>query len=109
MSYNVFTLRPFDTQLKRLVKKYPSLKKEYIKLIESLENNPKQGTPIGNRCYKIRLGIASKGKGKSGGARVIANLVIEESSIFLLAIYDKSEKANLTDSELADLLNQVPE
>ena len=40
---------------------------------------------------------------------MIANLVIEESSVFLLAIYDKSEKENLTDSDLADLFSQVPE
>ena len=109
MSYNVYTLRPFDKQLKRLVKKYPSLKKEYIDLIDSLENNPEQGTAIGNKCYKIRLAIASKGKGKSGGARVIANLVIEDDAVYLLTIYDKSEKSNLTDVELAELLKQVPE
>jgi len=54
MSYRVLTLRPFDKQLKRLVKKYPLLKKEYIDLIDSLENNPDQGTAIGNRWYKIR-------------------------------------------------------
>lgn len=109
MSYNVYTLRPFDKQLKRLVKKYPSLKKEYIDLIDSLENNPEQGTAIGNKCYKIRLAIASKGKGKSGGARVIANLVIEDDAVYLLTIYDKSEKSNLTDAELAELLKKVPE
>lgn len=109
MSFNVYTLRPFDKQLKRLVKKYPSLKKEYIDLIDSLENNPEQGTAIGNRCYKIRLAIASKGKGKSGGARVIANLVIEDDAVYLLTIYDKSEKSNLTDAELTELLKQVPE
>ncbi|RDC57809.1 hypothetical protein DU508_02325 [Pedobacter chinensis] len=109
MSYNVYTLRPFDKQLKRLVKKYPSLKKEYIDLIDFLENNPEQGTAIGNKCYKIRLAIASKGKGKSGGARVIANLVIEDDAVYLLTIYDKSEKSNLTDAELAELLKQVPE
>ncbi len=109
MSYDVFTLRPFDKQLKRLVKKYPSLKKEYIDLIDSLEANPDQGTPIGNKCYKIRLAIASKGKGKSGGARVIANLIVEDDAVYLLTIYDKSEKSNLTDVELAELLKQVPQ
>jgi len=109
MSYSVFTLRSFDKQLKRLVKKYPSLKKEYIDLIDSLEINPEQGVDLGNRCYKIRLAIASKGKGKSGGARVIAHLVIEDDAVYLLAIYDKSEKSTLTDSELAELLRQISE
>jgi len=109
VSYNVFTLRSFEKQLKRLVRKYPSLKKEYIELIESLEINPKQGTAISNKCYKVRLAIESKGKGKSGGARVIANLVIENNAVYLLSIYDKSEKSNLTDAELTELLKQVPE
>lgn len=109
MSYNVFTLASFDKQLKKLVKKYPSLKKEFINLIESLENNPIQGTAIGNNCYKIRIAIASKGKGKSGGARVITNLVIDDDAVYLLTIYDKSEKSNLTDAELGELLKHIPE
>jgi mRNA-degrading endonuclease RelE of RelBE toxin-antitoxin system len=71
MSYNVIPLPFFDKQLKRLVKKYPSLKKEYLELVTTLTGLPMTGTPIGNNCYKIRLAIASKGKGKVGGARVI--------------------------------------
>ncbi|MBS1496454.1 MAG: type II toxin-antitoxin system RelE/ParE family toxin, partial [Bacteroidetes bacterium] len=63
---------------------------------------------LGNNCYKIRLAIASKGKGKSGGARVITNFVIAEETVFLISIYDKSEKENLTDKELNELLKYVP-
>lgn len=100
---------PFDRQLKRLVKKYPSLKEEYFELIESLEQNPKQGTSLSNNCYKIRIAIASKRKGKSGGARVITNFVITDATVYLLSIYDKSEKENLTDKELVELLMFVPE
>ncbi len=74
-----------------------------------MEINPEQGADLGNSCYKIRLAIASKGKGKSGGARVIAHLVIEADTVYLLAIYDKSEKSTLTDDELAELLKQISE
>lgn len=109
MSYNVLTIPPFDKQLKRLVKKYPSLKNEFAELLESLEQEPEQGTNLGNNCYKIRIAIASKGKGKSGGARVITNFVIAEETVFLISIYDKSEKENLTDKELDELLKFVPE
>jgi hypothetical protein len=109
MSYNILPIPPFDRQLKRLSKKYPSLKEEYFELIESLEQNPEQGTNLGNNCYKIRLAIASKGKGKSGGARVITNFVIADATVYLLSIYDKSEKENLTDKELDELLKFVPE
>lgn len=109
MSYNVLTIPPFDKQLKRLAKKYPSLKNEFAELLESLEQEPEQGTKLGNNCYKIRIAIASKVKGKSGGARVITNFVIAEETVFLISIYDKSEKENLTDRELDELLKYVPE
>ncbi len=107
MNYSVLTIPPFDKQLKRLAKKYPSLKNEYEDLIKSLEQEPEQGTPLGNNCYKIRIAIASKGKGKSGGARVITNILVADAIVYLLNIYDKSENENLTDKELEELLKFV--
>jgi mRNA-degrading endonuclease RelE of RelBE toxin-antitoxin system len=104
MSYKVFTIPPFDKQLKRLAGKYPSLKKEIAELFHSLETNPAQGQSIGDSCYKIRLAIASKGKGKSGGARVISYFIVSHKSVYLISIYDKSEKANISDAELKSLL-----
>ena len=86
MNYNVLTIPPFDRQLRRLVKKFPSLKTEYAQLIESLETEPFQGAAMSNSCYKIRLAIKSKGKGKSGGTRVIANVQVVESIVYLLTI-----------------------
>lgn len=109
MSYDVFSIPPFDKQLKRLAKKYASLKKEFAGLLESLEEHPNQGKALGNNCYKIRLSIDSKGKGKSGGARIITNIIIAEKIVYLLSIYDKLEKENLTDKELYELLKFVPE
>ena len=107
MRYNVFSIPPFDKQLKRLAKKYPSLKSEFANLLISLENNPEQGKALGYNCFKIRLSIASKGKGKSGGARVITNLILSENNVYLLSIYDKSEIDNLNDKELKDLLKFI--
>ena len=109
MNYKVRTIPNFDKALKRLVKKYPSLKAEFIALLNSLEQEPEQGTPIGNHCFKIRLSIASKGKGKSGGARVIIHVVVTDKLVFLLDIYDKSEQANISEKELADLLKRIVE
>ena len=108
MSYNIKTTDVFERQAKRLIKKYISLKNELQKLIQELKTNPNQGILLGKNCYKIRIAIASKGKGKSGGARVITNFVIAESTIYLISIYDKSEKENLTDSELTTLLKSIP-
>lgn len=107
MSYKVLTIPPFDKQFKKLVKKYPSLKIEISQLISELKVSPVHGVPLGNECYKIRLAIASKGKGKSGGARVITYLAIKDEEVFLLSIYDKSQQANIEDKELLRLLDLV--
>ena len=107
MKYNVLTIPPFDKQLKRLARKFPSLKTEFVTLIEDLEENPKMGISLGNNCFKIRLAIASKGRGKSGGARVITHFYIENETVFLLAIYDKSEQTDITDKELRELLLEI--
>lgn len=107
MSYSVFSIPPFERQLKRLLKKYPSLKSELYELIATLEADPFTGTSLGNNCYKIRVAIRSKGKGRSGGARVITHVHIRREAVFLLNIYDKSEKDTLSQSELAELLGQI--
>jgi mRNA-degrading endonuclease RelE of RelBE toxin-antitoxin system len=65
MSYNIEVTAYFSKQLKRLVKKFPSLKKAYAELIISLKGNPDQGTNLGNNCYKIRFAIESKQKAKA--------------------------------------------
>lgn len=108
MSYKVFSIPPFDNQVKRLAKKYPSLKNEFTSLVESLEQSPMQGTRLGNNCFKIRVAISSKGKGKSGGARVITCVQVVQSSVFLLSIFDKSEKENISDKELYSLIRFIP-
>jgi mRNA-degrading endonuclease RelE of RelBE toxin-antitoxin system len=108
MNYSVKSLTVFERQAKRLVKKYASLKNELLKLIQDLKVNPQQGTPIGKNCFKIRISVASKGKGKSGGARVIANFVVTDNTVYLLSIYDKSQKDNITDKELDELLKFIP-
>jgi hypothetical protein len=47
MNYGVLTISPFDRQFKRLSKKYPSIKAEFLSLIENLEKNPDLGTNLG--------------------------------------------------------------
>ena len=108
MSYKVITIRAFDKQAKRFIKKYPSLKSELGELIISLKENPEQGISLGNNCFKIKLAISSKGRGKSGGARIITYVYVLESTVILLNMYDKSEQANISDSDLILLLKQIP-
>lgn len=102
----------FKRQIKPLVKKYKSLKDDYANLLEELKNNPYSGVDLGGGQYKVRMAIASKGKGKSGGARVITYVVEEtpsETHVHLLTIYDKSAMPSVSTSYiqyLVDLLRQ---
>ena len=109
MSYNIKTISTFEKQASRLSRKYNSLKSELIELVKSLKENPLQGDIIGKNCYKIRLTIESKGKGKSGGARIITNIHICNETVYLLSIYDKSDKDNLSENELIKLLSEIPD
>ncbi|MBS1504304.1 MAG: type II toxin-antitoxin system RelE/ParE family toxin [Bacteroidetes bacterium] len=109
MSFNIIPISGFVKELKKLAKKYPSLKLDYLNLLDEIEVNPTLGTPLGKNCFKIRLAITSKGKGKSGGARVITHLIVnvENKTLYLLKIYDKSEQDNISDNELKQLLESI--
>lgn len=104
MSYNVELAENFSKELKKLIKKYPSLKTEIASLGETLQKNPFAGTHLGNDVYKIRISIASKNKGKSGGARVITYVKIINNTVYLLSIYSKGEVDNISDEDIKKLL-----
>ena len=76
----------------------------------AMETDPMQGVDLGNGMRKVRMAIASKGKGKSSGARVITYHVVlthEHIEVNLLTIYDKSELANVSDSYLKSFLTEL--
>jgi hypothetical protein len=89
MNYNVKTITVFERQAKRLVKKYASLKKELWELSQQLSKTPKLGTPLGSSCFKVRI---------------ITHFLVSDDTVYLLSIYDKSERSVITDKELAELL-----
>lgn len=107
MSYNIVVTDGFKKHAKSIAKKHRSLKSDLEKLISSLKNAPGQGEPLGKDCYKIRMAITSKRKGKSGGSRVITCVKIINETVYLLTIYDKSDKENVSDKELDDLLGMA--
>lgn len=107
MSYKLRTTFSFQRQFKKLLKKYRTLADDILVLQKDLIDFPLQGTPLGRDCYKIRLAITSKNRGKSGGARVITNVHVAGETIYLLSIYDKSDKSNLHEGELDTLLEQI--
>ncbi|MFP4091314.1 MAG: type II toxin-antitoxin system RelE/ParE family toxin [Cyclobacteriaceae bacterium] len=103
MSLKIIPTPTFEKELKKLAKKYPSMKEDYKKLLEYLSQNPQpKKYSIGNGLFKIRLKIESLRKGKSGGARVITAVLAEkqdEAKIYLARIYEKSDKEDLSSKE----------
>lgn len=86
MGNKVILLRSFARSAKKLAKRYRSFTDDLTKLIAELKVNPMLGVSLGGNLRKVRLAIQSKGKGKSGGARVITYVVLVEETIFLLAV-----------------------
>ncbi|RAV27578.1 type II toxin-antitoxin system RelE/ParE family toxin [Sinomicrobium soli] len=107
MKFEYSSTSTFNKELKRLSKKYRSLKKDIAQLLEDIENNPDLGTDLGQGFRKIRLKITSKGKGKSGGGRVVTHNIIVSTShrkIVMVILWDKSEIENVNTDILKTLL-----
>lgn len=107
MSLTISPTSIFIRQLKKLTKRYPSILDDLAQLEESLQENPLQGEALGKKCYKIRLAIRSKNRGKSGGGRIITQVLIEDKTVYLLSIYDKSEQDSIAEQELEHLLKYI--
>jgi len=113
MTITVIATQYFRRDAKKLLKKYRSLKDELKELSESLIEDPTQGVKITENAYKIRLAVKSKGRGKSGGLRVITYVYVkiqkndELTRVYLLTIYDKSDIDNLSDNIIKQYINEI--
>lgn len=104
MSIQVKTTPDFERSAKKIAKKYKSIYKDILALVDQLEQEPLMGVALGNNLYKIRLAVTGLPKGKSGGARVITYVKIVNSTIFLAEIYLKSEFDTIDESVLIERL-----
>lgn len=110
MSFEIVRSDYFTSEFKRLAKRYRGLADDYKDFIDSLKENPLQGTEIAPNVRKIRMTINAKGKGKSGGARVITfNALVSESEgmIALLLIYDKSDASNIKMNVVKEIIKDL--
>jgi mRNA-degrading endonuclease RelE of RelBE toxin-antitoxin system len=111
MKVTIGYLDEFERGAKVLCKKYPSFKSDYELFLKELEDNPFGGESLGHHTYKHRMAIASKGKGKSGGSRVLTYNIQQKSEdevfVTLMTIYDKSEISNVSDSYIRSLVQQI--
>lgn len=109
MNFSIVLSEKFKKEARRLIKKYPSLKKELEELEQILSTHPETGTPLGFNTYKIRISIKSKSKGKSGGGRVITYVINEDATVYLLTIYDKSEFDSVDSKTLKRIIENLSE
>jgi len=106
MNLKIINLTSFTKDVKKLYKKYKSLPKDLITLKNELSQNPRVGIELGSNCYKIRLENSSVPSGKSKGFRVIYYYLDEKQNIYLMAMYSKSELANISDSKIIEILKE---
>ena len=110
MNYNIKASELFAKLLKRLGKKYHSIKQDYARLIEELHANPTAGVSLGGGVRKVRMAIGSKNRGKSHGARIITYTYIineTEGVINLIYIYDKEEQESISAEEIERLVKEI--
>jgi len=109
MRVTIETSKSFKRELKRFCKHYASFVGDYERLLQEITANPQLGTDLGGGIRKIRMQISSKGKGKSGGARVISVSVyaaVDAATVNLLYIYDKAERESISRKEIEELMRQ---
>lgn len=110
MKIEIITTPTFDREFKRLKKKYSSLPNDLAVLESKILDNSIIGIDLGGNIQKVRIAVKSKNKGKSGGVRVITYTVIiklTEKTIFLVTLFDKSEKENISDSEIKRIIQKA--
>lgn len=91
MSYKVVITSEFAKEAKRISKKHTGIKADIAKLVAEIAMNPTMGTALGHNFYKVRMSISGTNKGKSGGARIITYVILDEKTVLLTEIYLKSE------------------
>ena len=107
MSYKFHPTELFMSEARKLKKKYPNLSGDLKDLRDNLKKDPTIGhDSLGANCYKVRMELTDKPGGKSGGARVIIQVYVQDKMVHFLSIYDKSNKNSLFEGELDKILKK---
>ena len=93
----------FLKEAKQLSKKFKLLKSDLKQAVEEIETKNDFGVYLGFNLFKKRVKDSSIPTGKSGEFRVIIYQQIE-NKIVLISIYSKTEKENLSDEELSEII-----
>ena len=107
MNYRIETAPSFDRAVKRLAKKYRRLKRDLRALVELLAENLWAGVAIpgfSHAVWKVRLASSDMQVGKGSGYRVIYIINQRDQVCYLLFIYAKSARTDITPAEIEELL-----
>lgn len=110
MIYDVHLTETFQKSIKVLKKKYPHVKEDLLRQIKTLEEDPSAGDSIpgwNKDVWKVRAASSDVKKGKRGGYRLIYFWKAGEMKIYLLVVYFKGEKAEITKREIETLLKKL--
>lgn len=94
MNYKIETTDDFDKEIKALNKKYPSLKSDFQNVLDNLSIELELAINLGNGFKKIKFAIKSKGKGSSGGGRIITYetiVAVDDTLVIFASIYNKGD------------------
>ena len=104
-SYKIFCTQVFIGEARKLAKKYPNIKADFLALKDRLKKDPVTGNDsLGQQVYKVRMQISDKKKGSSGGARVIIQVKIIDRKVYVLSVYDKGRIGTLIDTYIKKLI-----
>lgn len=76
---------------------------ELINIVDFIADNPTAGNEIKGTGGARKLRFAAKGKGRSGGVRVITFYSGIDIPVFLLNVFAKNEKIDLSQRERNEL------
>ena len=110
MSYEAHLSETFQKSVKILKKKFRRVKDDLSSIIQVLEEDPTVGDPIpgwNKEIWKVRAASSDVKKGKRGGFRLIYLWRAGESKVYLLAVYFKGEKPDVSKREIEDLLRKL--
>lgn len=107
MKYQVIPTPRFQKESKKIVRKYSDFREDLSNLIDSLAIQPEQGNYLGEGIYKLRVSISGKSSGKSYSARVLLAIITIRKQVYLLSVYDKSDKKDITVTEIKAMIEQV--
>ena len=111
MTVQIFASDEFSRRAKKYARKFKSFAADFSNFVLMIKANPYQGVDLGGGKRKVRLVVASKNKGKSGGFRVITYNVVENAdksvAVYLITIYDKSEYSSVSDSYINQIIENL--